>query len=117
MFTFTALTGSPANVRIGIATDGLDGANFSPATIGLRQVGGSSAEHTLTSVNSTLDMVFFDVTGITGGDQFQVFGDTGSGGFATHSIVTWDVIPEPATSGMLGLACSVMILRRRRNQS
>jgi hypothetical protein len=115
MFTFTALAGSPANVRIGIATDGLDGANFSPASIGLRQVGGSTAEHSLTSVNSTLDMVFFDVTGINGGDQFQVFGDSGAGGFATHSFVTWDVIPEPATTGMLALAGLAMILRRRRN--
>ena len=90
MFTFTAIAGSPENVRIGIATDGLDGAQFSPATIGLRQVGGSSAEHTLTSVNSTIDMVFFDVVGVAGGDQFQIFADTGTGGFATHSIVTWD---------------------------
>jgi hypothetical protein len=90
MFTFTAIAGSPVNVRIGIVTDCLDGANFSPASIGLRQVGGSSAEHALTSVNNTMDMVFFDVTGITGGDQFQVFADAGSGGFATHSIVTWD---------------------------
>jgi hypothetical protein len=91
MFTFTALAGSPANVRIGIVTDGLNGAQYSPASIGLRQVGGSSAEHTLTAVNNTLDMVFFNVTGIGAGDQFEVFGDSGTGGFATHQIVTWDV--------------------------
>ncbi|MDB4488305.1 hypothetical protein N9042_00905 [bacterium] len=92
MFTFTALAGSPGNVRIGIATDGLNGAQFSPASIGLRQVAGSSAEHTLTSVNNTLDMVFFDVTGVLAGDQFEVFGDSGSGNFATHQIVTWDIL-------------------------
>ena len=92
MFTFTALAGSPENVRIGIVTDGLNGAQYSPASIGLRQVGGSSAEHTLTSVNNTLDMVFFDVTGIVDGDQFEVFGDSGTGDFATHQIVTWDVL-------------------------
>lgn len=97
MFTFTALAGSPVNVRVGVVTDGLNGVQYSPASIGLRQVGGggSSAEHTLTSVNSTLDMVFFDVYGVAVGDQFQVFGDTGSGGFATHQIVTWDAIPPP----------------------
>lgn len=109
MFTFTALAGSPANVRIGIVTDGLDGTQFSPASIGLRQVGGSSAEHVLTSVNNTLDMVFFDVTGIAGGDQFQVFGDSGTGNFATHQIVTWDELnlvdifdPTDTDNDMLG---------------
>ena len=97
MFTFTALAGSPANVRVGVVTDGLNGAVYSPASIGLRQVGGggSSAEHTLTAVNSTLDMVFFDVYGVTAGDQFEIFGDTGAGGYATHQIVTWDAIPAP----------------------
>lgn len=92
MFTFTAQAGSPANVRIGIATDGLNGAQFTPATIGVRQVGGTSIEHTLTSVNNTIDMVFFDLIGIATSDQFQIFADAGTGGFATHQFVTWDVI-------------------------
>lgn len=113
MFTFTALAGSPANVRIGIATDGLDNAGFSPTSIGLRQVGGSSAEHTLTSVNNVLDMVFFDVTGVTAGNQFQVFGDPGAFGFTTHSIVTWDAIPEPSTTLLAGVAAFGLLRRRR----
>ena len=116
MFTFTALAGSPANVRIGIATDGLNGAQYSPGSIGLAQVGGASAEHTLTAVNNTLDMVFFDVTGITAGDQFQVFGDSGTGDFATHQFVTWDeiTIPEPAAPLLLALGGLAAGLRRRR---
>lgn len=114
MFTFTAVAGSPANVRIGIVTDGLDGPQFSPASIGLRQIGGSSAEFTLTSVNNTLDMVFFDVRGIVGGDQFEVFGDSGSGGFATHQIVTWDVIPEPGVPILLLTGSILATIRRRR---
>lgn len=113
MFTFTALAGSPANVRIGIATDGLDNSGFSPSSIGLRQVGGASAEHTLTSVNNVLDMVFFDVTGVTAGNQFEVFGDPGAFGFTTHSIVTWDAIPEPSTALFGGFA-ALGLLRRRR---
>jgi hypothetical protein len=104
MFTFTALAGSPANVRIGIATDGIDGGGvYASASIGLRKVGGSSVEHTMTSTNDMLDMVFFDVTDITAGDQFQVFADTGAYGFATHQFVTWDVIPAPS-AGFTGWA-------------
>ena len=101
MFTFTALAGSPAYVRIGVATDGLNGGNYSPASIGLRQVGGggASVEHTMTSINATPDMVFFDVTGVSVGDQFQVFGDSGAGGFATHQFVTWDALPPSYTWG------------------
>lgn len=93
MFTFTALAGSPPNVRVGVVTDGLDGARFSPTSIGLAQVSGDSVEHTLTSVNNTPDMVFFDLIDVRPGDQFQIFGDSGSGGFATHQIVTWDALP------------------------
>jgi hypothetical protein len=116
MFTFTALAASPENVRIGVATDGLNGAQFSPASIGLRQIGGSSAEHTLTSVNNTLDMVFFDVTGVTGGDQFEVFGDSGTGDFATHQIVTWDAltIPEPGSSLLVSLSLLLLSFNRKR---
>ena len=115
MFTFTALAGSPANVRIGIATDGLDGGGgFASASIGLRQVAGSSVEHTMTSTNDTLDMVFFDVTGIAPGDQFEVFGDSGTNGYATHQFVTWDAVPEPSSAALLGIASLAMVLRRRR---
>ena len=116
MFTFTAIAGSPENVRIGIATDGLNGTQFSPASIGLRQVGGSSAEHSLTSVNNSLDMVFFDVTGVAGGDQFQVFGDSGTGNFATHQFVTWDTltVPEPGSTLLLSLSFLVLSFQRRR---
>lgn len=115
MFTFSALAGSPANVRIGIATDGIDGGGgYASASIGLRQVAGSSAEHTMTSTNDTLDMVFFDVTGIATGDQFEVFGDTGTNGYATHQFVTWDVVPEPSSAALLGIAGLATALRRRR---
>lgn len=113
MFTFTALVGSPASVRIGVATDGLDSAFYSSATIGLREVGGSSFEYTMTSTNATLDMAFFDVTGITAGDQFEVFGDSGTGGYATHQFITWDVIPEPSTALLGGLGALALLRRRR----
>ena len=99
MFTFTALAGSPANVRIGIATDGLNNGNFASASIGIRQVGGMSAEHTMTSTNATPDMVFFNVTGVAAGDQFQIFGDSGVNGYATHQFVTWDALPTYVWDG------------------
>lgn len=114
MFSFTALAGSPANVRIGIATDGVNDPGYSSATIGLREVGGSSFEYTMTSTNATLDMVFFDVTGITAGNQFEVFADTGTYGFATHQFVTWDAIPEPSSASLTGIASLAVAIRRRR---
>ncbi len=114
MFTFTALAGSPANVRIGVATDGLDNLGFSSASIGLRQVAGSSAEHTMTSTNNTLDMVFFDVSGIATGDQFEIFADAGAFGFTTHQFVTWDAVPEPSSAALLCIASLATLLRRRR---
>jgi hypothetical protein len=113
MFTFTALVGSPASVRIGIATDGLNDGGYSSATIGLRQVGGSSFEYTMTNANTTLEMVFFDVTGITAGNQFEVFADAGAYGYTTHQFITWDVIPEPSAALLGGLGALALLRRRR----
>lgn len=116
MFTFTALVGSPQNVRVGVVTDGLDGPQFSPTSIGLAQVAGGSVEHTLTSVNNVPDMVFFDLFNVQAGDQLQVFGDSGSGGFATHQIVTWDAlpVPEPSSLGLLIVGAGFILRRRSR---
>jgi hypothetical protein len=61
-------------------------------------------------------MVFFDVTGVLAGDQFEVFGDSGSGNFATHQIVTWDTltIPEPGSCLLLSLSFLLISIKRRR---
>jgi len=116
MAYFDITASAPLHVRVGITADGLDGAQFSPASIGLRQIigGTDSAEHTLTAVNNTVDMVFFDVLNVSAGDRFAVFADSGTGNFATHSFVSLDEVPEPATMGLLAMGGLGVLLRRRR---
>ena len=92
MFTF-AVNGTPPALgfRVGVAFDGLDGAQFSPQEIRLTQTtGGSASDSVIVEPfrNNTLDMTFFDVTGAVVGDRFTVQGVSGAGGYATHQFVT-----------------------------
>lgn len=102
-------------LRVGIALDGLDDAQFTGGTIGLQEAGGSSVE-VATPANSTIDLYFFDITGgVPASTEFDIFGDTGTSDFITHSFVTLDVvvIPEPSSLALLGLS-GLLIARRRR---
>jgi len=107
MFTFRiSNTPPPGGFRVGVAFDGLDGAQFSPQEIRLTQTTGGSASDSVvveTFRNNTIDMAFFDVTGAVVNDRYTVQGVTGTGGFATHQIVTWDGIlaspPGPIQAG------------------
>ena len=106
MFTFRiAGTPPPLGFRVGIAFDGLDGAQYSPQEIRLTQTTGGAASASVNVEpfrNNTLDMAFFDVTGAAVDDRFTVQGVAGAGGYATHQIVTWDAItlpPAPLAGG------------------
>lgn len=122
MYTFVVNTAVAAGevMRVGIGLDGLNGAQFSPATIGLVELGGGggTAEVSVAASNNALiDMYFFDVTGgVTAGTQFQVIADTGTGDFATHQLVSLDVmpVPEPSSTALLGLGGLALIMRRRK---
>ncbi len=103
MFTF-AINGTPPALgfRVGVAFDGLDGAQFSPQEVRLTQTTGGSASASIDVEpfrNNTLDMAFFDVTDAVVGDRFTVQGVSGAGGYATHQIVTWDAITAPIQDG------------------
>ena len=105
MFTF-AINGTPPALgfRVGVAFDGLNGAQYSPQEIRLTQTTGGTASASVNVEpfrNSTLDMTFFDVTGAVVGDRFTIQGVSGAGGYATHQIVTWDAIVSPPTPGAL----------------
>ena len=103
MFTFAIpATPPPLGFRVGVAFDGLNGAQYSPQEIRLTQTTGGSASGSINVEpfrNNTLDMAFFDVTGAAVGDRFTVQGVSGAGGFATHQIVTWDAITTPIQPG------------------
>jgi hypothetical protein len=97
MFTFGIAGTPPANgFRVGVAFDGLNGAQYSPQEIRLTQTTGGSATASVVVEpfrNNTIDMAFFDVKGAAVGEQYTVQGVAGPGGFATHQIVTWDSLP------------------------
>lgn len=108
MFTFAVPAAPPkGGFRVGVAFDGLDGAQYSPSEVRLTQTTGGTASASVSVEpyrNNTLDMVFFDVIGAKVGDRFTVQGIAGPGGFATHQIVTWDRIPLPSARLAVGNA-------------
>ena len=119
MLTFELKTAVAADqiLRVGIATDGLDGGQFAPGSIGLSEVGGGGDEVVAATGNKSMDMYFFDVTGgVSAGTQFQVFADSGTANYVTHQFVSLDVtaVPEPSTTALLGLGGIALILRRRK---
>eukprot|EP00112_Aurelia_sp_Birch-Aquarium-sp1_P009703 Seg21115.1 transcript_id=Seg21115.1/GoldUCD/mRNA.D3Y31 product="hypothetical protein" protein_id=Seg21115.1/GoldUCD/D3Y31 len=116
-FSITSAVALGDTLRVGIMIDGLDGAGFSPASIGLAQVGSADVAEQAVTANNTVDMYFFDVTGgVAANTQFQVIADSGTGDFVTHQAVSLDVIPapEPSSTALLGLGGLALILRRRK---
>lgn len=117
----------PYGFRMGILTDGLNGTQYSSQAIFVEQTSGGSGAataSTLASLNNTIDMFFFDVTGVQTGDRFTVSVTAPAGGtFSTIQGVLWDALPradspEPTTLaisalGLLGLG----VTRRRRAAS
>lgn len=119
MYTFELNTAVEAweTLRVGIGTDGLNGAQFTPGSIGLAEVGGGGGlDEVSITANNTIDLYFFDVTGgVAAGTRFQVFADVGTNNFVTHQLVSLDVaVPEPSSAVLLGVSGLAMLLRRRR---
>ena len=120
MYTFAVNTSVETweTLRVGIGTDGLNGAQFTPGSIGLAEVGiGGGLDEISITANNTIDMYFFDVTGgVAAGTQFQVFADVGTNNYVTHQLVTLDVavVPEPSSLVMIALGALTLGIRRRR---
>jgi MYXO-CTERM domain-containing protein len=107
-------------IRLGVVLDSLNDTVIGADS--LRLVAGSNfADATLVTGkrNGTMDMYFFDVTGLTSGEKIEIWGaktaDVSNFGYnaITISGVTLDSIPEPGATllGGLGMLC---LLRRRR---
>lgn len=101
--------------RIGFLVNQEVGFRQYPSQIRL-QSGVSSATISV-DFNATLgqlDMYFFDVVGAAAGEVIDVFATAGSNrNIIAVSGITFDVIPAPGAVGMLALAGSVGLRRRR----
>lgn len=86
--------------------------------------GGGTADAVLVgNRNSVMDMYFFDITGLTSGQQIQIWGAktadvTSVEGTNLNAItisgVTFDSIPEPSAALLGGLGLLALLRRRRR---
>lgn len=110
-WSFTVGAGVPNEFRLGMMTDGYDNSPSSPAWVALRQDGGEYVGTGTLARNRDVDMTFFDIVGAQPGDTFIMSGE-GSGRVAGF---TFDVVPEPATLTLCGIAAiGATCLRRRR---
>lgn len=123
LFTYTMnrdMTGGET-IRLGIITDSLSG-ELRVGITELRVVaGGLSADATVGAWNRTagVDMYFFDITGLSNGDEIEIWGansNTAGANFnlATIGAVTFDSVPELSTAALLGLGCLAWFRRRSR---
>lgn len=113
-------------IRLGVITDSLSGEPRVGVT-SLRVVAGADFVDAIMvagNKSDTLDMYFFDVTGLSLNDEIQIWGGNSynSGNFtaATISGVTFDstlLVPEPTAFvlGLLGVLGVALVIRSRRH--
>jgi hypothetical protein len=120
MLTFDVNTESTVTFRLGILAGNESNTNLDPDGLVLSFEDGTTASITDLETLSGLDpttgigMVFFDITLDAG--TIGTFTVSAIEGAANPTIagLTFDVIPEPATLGMLGLAGAALFFVRRR---
>jgi hypothetical protein len=100
--------------RIGLAVDSVASGTYAPNFVSIYNASTGSVFSSALTRDGVPDMAFFDISGING-DSFAValWQNGAEVGPAALSLVTFDVIPEPAAAllGSLGL---LGLLRRRR---
>jgi hypothetical protein len=117
-YTMTRSMNIGETIRLGVVLDSL-----SDAAIGanaLRIVAGGTADATgVASRSGVMDMYFFDITGLTSGQNIEIWasktGTNQANGFRAITIggVTFDSVPEPSTT-LLGALGFLALFRRRR---
>ncbi|MCH7226231.1 PEP-CTERM sorting domain-containing protein [Haloferula sp. A504] len=116
--TITFTSGVPSDLVITLMNDNLTGA----PTFGfdLRASDGTTVLATVNSFTQTdvPDWHSFDLSGITAGDSVQVWGLTNPGNTIRTTLlggITFDVVPEPSSVGLVGLSMLGLLVRRRRS--
>ena len=115
-------------VRIGIMNDILAPTEYAADNLkALRVVGvnttGNSGDISLrggAAGNGVPEMYFFDITGMSAGDQFEIIGSINGVDFGTGAYVgpvSFDIVEVPEPSGVLlcGLAVTAGLITRRRS--
>tara|TARA_B110000908_G_scaffold170627_1_gene230754 strand:+ start:116 stop:856 length:741 start_codon:yes stop_codon:yes gene_type:complete len=119
-FVFQGGTLATETLRLGVLYDSDWSLAWGTQTFTLTKTAGvgtdSVTSPTLTLGGDGVDVAFFDITGIQGGDTFVLSYTDVSIGWAHIGGVTFDtvVVPEPSTTALLGLAGLALILRRRK---
>jgi hypothetical protein len=105
--------GMPAEgIRVGIMARGAGGDVLVAPT--LTQTTGGTATASYNASGEATTLYFFDLVGFQEGDVIEFSGGPNGGNHNTYMGMTFDVIPEPATMGLLAMGGLALLKRRRR---
>jgi hypothetical protein len=112
-------------IRLGVIADSLADARVGVTSLSI--VSGSDFAHATivpNGDNALLDMYFFDISGLSNGDDIEIWGGKTVGGngaftWAAISGVTFDsvVIPEPSSLALLFIGACLLPLTRKISRS
>jgi hypothetical protein len=116
----TLTLNSAVDFRLGLVVDAVADGLYGPDFVGIYNATSGTTTSGLLTRNGQPEMVFFDITGGTSGQSFDIaLWQTNAPGTAALSMITYDVIPEPsagmlAVFGLASLGVVHLALKRRR---
>lgn len=119
LFAFTVGNAAPASFHMGIAFGQLPSPSqdvFLGSSFRVAVGASTTAQIPLIGNDGIIDWVFFQVDNAVSGNVINIYGIGGAvGGYADLAAVSFDIIPEPTTAGMLLLGgLGLAVLRRKR---
>jgi hypothetical protein len=114
LFDMTIGAGAPSVIRLGLLYGNTDAYN---GTFRIEQIAGGIGSVIANQTNGVIQLSFFDIIDAAPGDTFRVYG-TKTEPVGNQNVLlgglTFDVIPEPASSTALLLGLGMLAARRRR---